>query len=67
MNPEEKAKQLYETFYYLMPPYLPEKDKDIVATFSAKKCVEEMLEIIDSKDFHTRGFYQDVSLELKKI
>lgn len=66
MTPKEKAIEIYESYYYLMPRILSNKNKDITATFCAKKCVDEMLNVI-STGSHNETFYKQVKIELTNI
>ena len=61
MTPKEKAKELYEKFYYQLPSDLMDKVQDCTAYECALIAVEELIKETGSK------YWYDVKQEIEKL
>lgn len=77
MTPKEKAKELYEKFYYATPSILADKKQDLTAKKGALICVDEILQDYASyrlKSYFTLSqaielseYWAEVKQEIKKL
>jgi hypothetical protein len=67
MTPEEKAKSLYEAFYYKMPRVLSEKRKNETAITCAALCCREILENYASEFTSDEIYWQQVKEAIQKL
>jgi hypothetical protein len=64
MTPKEKAKELYEKFYYQLPSNLMDKVQDCTAYECALIAVSELIKEVNHSDV---GYWKEVKQEIEKL
>jgi len=67
---KNKAREIYESYYYLMPTSLSEKNRNETAIKCAENNVDGVIELLDNEGYGNEyiiNFYKEVKNQIKSI
>jgi len=67
---KNKAIEIYESYYYLMPTSLSEKSRNELALKCAKNDIQGIIELLDNEGYGNEyiiNFYKEVKNQIKSI